>query len=120
MEDINRLNEACIYTRDLWSLYINRRNVINEKFNSMTERMKLYTDGEYVVNRKDHSYVFAADFIRLYEIKGGNITSKEFEHLYLTAQKNTDRMIFLNESGFMKRNVTDRQMKEIVGNGIKG
>lgn len=115
MEDIEKLNETCIYTRDLWSLYINHRNAINEKFNSMTVRMMLYTDGEYVVNRKDHSYVFAADFIRLYEMKGGKITSKEFELLYLTAQKNTDRMIFLNESGLMKRNVTDSQIKVIAG-----
>lgn len=115
MEDIERLNETCIYTRDLWSLYINHRNTLNGKFNSMTVRMRLYTDGEYVVNQKDNSYVFAADFIRLYEMKKGKITSKEFELLYLTAQKNTDRMIFLNESGLMKRNVTDSQIKVIAG-----
>ena len=115
MEDIERLNETCIYTRDLWSLYINHKNTLNGKFNSMTVRMRLYTDGEYVVNQKDNSYIFAADFIRFYEMKKGKITSKEFELLYLTAQKNTDRMIFLNESGLMKRNVTDSQIKEIIG-----
>lgn len=115
MEDVKKISEICIYTRDLWALYIKHKNALNESFISMTKNLRLYTDGEYVVNQSDNTFVYAADFIRLYEQKGKKISRKEFELLYLAAQKNTDKMIFFTEDGLMKRNVTDSQIKVIAG-----
>lgn len=115
MEDTQKINEICIYTRDLWALFINHKNKLTQSFSKMTVKMNLYTDGEYILNQKTNKYVFCADFIRLYEEKKKRISEKDFELLYQTSQKNTDKMIFFSECGLMKRNVTDRQIKVIAG-----
>lgn len=115
MEDVGKISEICIYTRDLWALYIKHKNTLNERFNMMAKKMNLYTDGEYVVNQKDNSFVYAADFIKLYEIKKNKISKKDFELLYLTYQKNTDKMMFFTEGSLMKRCVSDSQIKVIAG-----
>lgn len=115
LEDVGKISEICIYTRDLWALYIKHKNTLNERFNMMAKKMNLYTDGEYVINQKDNSFVYAADFIKLYEIKKNKISKKDFELLYLTYQKNTDKMMFFTEGSLMKRCVSDSQIKVIAG-----